>query len=206
MSVALVAYESGNLGSVVRAFGRVGVTATVARSPEDIGRSTHVLLPGVGAFGAAMNILRRDGWDEALRTHVAKGLPLLGICLGMQLLASEGTERGPCEGLGLIPGRVSHLSETGCQLRIPHVGWNDVRTDRGAELTEGIAPGTDFYFAHSYVLTPEDPDHVLGVVEYQVPITAMVMAGTTFGIQFHPEKSSIAGLRLLENFSRVRPC
>lgn len=206
MSVALVAYESGNLGSVVRAFSRVGVTATVARDPADIKESTHVLLPGVGSFAAAMDVLRRAGWDEALRLHVENGLALLGICLGMQLLGSEGTEGGASQGLGLIPGRVAHLSEAGCRLRIPHVGWNDVRMVGSAEITAGIAPGTDFYFAHSYVLTPEDPGHVLGRVDYGAPITAMVMSGKVFGIQCHPEKSSSAGLRLLENFSRVRPC
>ena len=206
MTVHVIAYEAGNLGSVLRAFARVDVEARIAVRPEDLAGASHVLLPGVGGFTAAMEVLTRDGWDEALRVHAAEGRPLLGICLGMQLLGSRGDEGGTCDGLGLIPGRVAPLSELGCGPRIPHLGWNDVEVVRRSTLLSGIPDRTDFYFAHSYALVPDDASHVVGRVKHGAEFVGAVEADHIAGIQCHPEKSSAAGLRILANFAEVRPC
>ena len=202
MTVHVIGYEAGNLGSVVRALHRVGSEAIVVGRPSDLLGASHVLLPGVGGFAAAMEVLRRDGWDEALVAHADAGRPLLGICLGMQLLGSHGEEGGATAGLGLVPGRVRHLADLGCDLRIPHLGWNDIEIARDCHLMAGVPDRTDFYFAHSYALVPDDASHVVGRVEHDVHLVAMVQAGSVLGIQCHPEKSSVAGLRLLENFAR----
>lgn len=206
MSIRIVGYEAGNLGSVLRAFARVGVAARVVRQPEEIDGASHVLLPGVGGFAAAMEVLRREGWDEALRRHARAGRPLLGICLGMQLLGTSGDEGGECVGLDLIPGPVVPLAALGCGPTIPHLGWNDVRLLRRHSLLNGIEDGTDFYFAHSYALSPTDSTHVLGLVEHGATFAGIVAAGSVSGIQWHPEKSSAAGLRILQNFAGSPRC
>jgi glutamine amidotransferase len=203
VTVHLIGYEAGNLGSVLRAFARIDVEVRVAEDPSDLQGATHVLLPGVGAFASAMEVLVREGWDDAIRAHAAAGRPLLGICLGMQLLGSKGDEGGGADGLGLIPGRVRHLAAIGCTSRIPHVGWNDVAIARPHPLLIGISDRSDFYFSHSYALEPDDTNHVIGRVEHGVPVVAMVAAGPITGIQCHPEKSSAAGLRLLKNFAAI---
>lgn len=203
MTVHIVGYEAGNIGSVMRALQRVGVGAKVAGAPLELRGASHVLLPGVGAFATAMAVLERDGWADALRTHAAAEHPLLGICLGMQLLASSGQEGGPREGLGLIAGRVEHLEALGCTLRVPHVGWNEVRQERTSRLLDGIPDDADFYFAHSFALVTDSDADVLGWVDHGIRFVGMVERGMTFGIQCHPEKSSAHGLRTLANFAAL---
>lgn len=206
MKVHLVGYEAGNLGSVLRGFARVRVEATVALRPEDLADATHVLLPGVGSFASAMAVLRRDGWDVAVRRHVAAGRPLLGICLGMQLLGTSGDEGGESAGLDLIPGPTRHLGADGNILRLPHIGWNDVQADRSSPLLAGLVNGTDFYFAHSYALEPTNAAHVVGRTDYGASVAVVVESGVVYGVQFHPEKSSGPGLAILKNFADVPPC
>ena len=202
MTVHVVAYGSGNIRSILGAFERIGVAAIAQPSPDGIVGASHVLLPGVGAFADAMERLVRTGWAEAIRQHVAAGRPLLGICLGMQLLASVGAEGGPTAGLNLIPGEVIHMTGESAGVRVPHVGWNSVAINHPTRTLDGIQSGTDFYFSHSYMIRPADNRCTVGTVEYGSSIVAAVEEGSVAGVQFHPEKSSRAGLRVLENFTR----
>jgi len=201
MKVALIDYGMGNLGSVRRALGELGAEPLLADSPAKLAGAERVILPGVGAFGDAMGLLQAGGWVSAIREQAGAGKPLLGICLGMQLLATRGLEGGENEGLGLIPGDVVPLAGLGCELRIPHVGWNSVALrDPDASTVRGIPQGTDFYFVHSYAFQPRDPADVVATTAYGIPIPAVVARGNVMGTQFHPEKSSRAGFRLLRNF------
>jgi len=173
-----------------------------------------LILPGVGNFSDCVQLLRKGGWTDALTDEVrGSGKPLLGICLGMQLLASRSMEGADvCApegtlGLDLLPGRVEHLRTLACGLRVPHVGWNSVsafRTKGG--LFDGIPEGTDFYFVHSYAFVTEDPADVIATTDYGIPVTAAVRRGNVWGTQFHPEKSSRAGFRLLRNFIEGPTC
>lgn len=204
MTTAIVNYEAGNLGSVLRALRAVGEEGLVADTPDALAGADRVILPGVGNFRDAMERLAAGGWVPRLQAFAAAGKPLLGICVGMQALAEGSTES--CEpgaatpGLGLVAGTVQRLDALGCTLRIPQQGWNGLAL-RGAAhpLLAGIPEGTDVYFSNSFAL-PADAPAVAAVVEYGVPITAAVAAGNVMGIQFHPEKSSRAGLRVLRNF------
>jgi glutamine amidotransferase len=201
MKVAIVSYGMGNLGSVRRALEDLGVEPLVAEHPTALFDANRIVLPGVGAFAEGMAHLRRAGWVDALRAQVAEGgKPLLGICLGMQLLADGGDEGGATDGLALVPGRVRRLDALGCALRIPHVGWNDVRFAQGAPLFRRVAQHDDFYFVHSYAFEAARPADVCATTEYGVPVTAAVQARNVFGVQFHPEKSSRAGRQVLRNF------
>jgi glutamine amidotransferase len=208
MKVGVIDYGVGNLGSVMRAILELGVTPTLVTRALDMSAMGCLILPGVGNFSESAKLLRKGGWTDALTEEVrGSGKPLLGICLGMQLLASRGTEGSDVSepegtlGLDLIPGRVEHLRTLACDQRVPHVGWNSVspcRTKGG--LFNGIPAGTDFYFVHSYVFVTEDPADVIATTDYGMPVTAAVRRGNVWGTQFHPEKSSLAGFRLLRNF------
>ena len=200
MTVHVVTYGSGNIQSVINAFGRIGVSATAQTSPERLSGASHVLLPGVGAFADAVQRLHEAGWLDALRAHVAAGRPLLGICLGMQLLASVGEEGGVTTGLDLIKGKVVNLVHVARDVRIPHVGWNDVSPSRDSWILDSVPERTDFYFSHSYILSPDDKSCIAGTVDYGGRVVAAVEDGLVAGVQFHPEKSSRAGLRVLRNF------
>lgn len=207
MKVAIVDYGMGNLGSVGRALTELGVQPLIADRPERLSEASHIVLPGVGSFADGMVHLSQSGMTGAIRSKVASGKPLLGICLGMQLLASRGTEGGSNDGLGLIPGEVLRLDELGCSLRIPHVGWNNISMRAGSEsLFSGIPNGTDFYFVHSFAFKAEAGEDVLAYTEYGIPLVAAIKHRHVFGTQFHPEKSSKAGFRLLKNFIEFKPC
>jgi imidazole glycerol-phosphate synthase subunit HisH len=207
VSVAIIDYGMGNLGSVARALEELGATPFIAEHPQVLATAERLILPGVGAFGEAMSRLNGGGWTAAIRNEVAGGKPLLGICLGMQLLASSSTEGGLSEGLNLVPGHVQRLDTLGCGERIPHVGWNGAcLTARAGLLFEGIPDRTDFYFVHSFAMRAEREEDVLATVEYGVPLVASVARGHVFGTQFHPEKSSKAGFRILKNFLGAPRC
>lgn len=207
MKVAIINYGMGNLGSVRRAFDDLGADSVIVNDPAALHDAHRIVLPGVGAFAEGMAHLLQGGWRNALQEAVLEqGKPLLGICLGMQMLASEGHEGGRTPGLGLIPGQVSRLDELGCSLRIPHVGWNEVRYVQEDVLFGGIPDASDFYFVHSYAFMPQDRKHLVATVPYGIDLTAVVRHGNVFGCQFHPEKSSKAGRRLLGNFLSYSPC
>jgi glutamine amidotransferase len=185
----------------------LGVEPVIASEPAELAVANRIILPGVGAFGEAMARLRAGGWVEALRRQVvARNTPLLGVCLGMQLLATSSEENGVHEGLDLIGGRVRRLDAFGCTLRIPHVGWNYVRFAEQAPLFAGIRQDTDFYFVHSFAFAPDVPAHVCATTSYGAVLPAAVQVGAVFGTQFHPEKSSAAGRQLLRNFVEYVGC
>ncbi|HEV7232993.1 MAG TPA: imidazole glycerol phosphate synthase subunit HisH [Sphingorhabdus sp.] len=200
MTVLIVDYGMGNIASARRAVEECGGRVLVSADPADIKTADRIIVPGVGAFPLAMTRLREGGWVDALRTAVHDdGLPLLGICLGMQLLADEGDEVSKTEGLGLIAGRIERILPTDVSERVPHVGWNEVR-HRDNPLFAGIPSGADFYFVHSFRFVPARDDTILATTPYAGETVSAVGKGHVAGVQFHPEKSSRAGFRLLKNF------
>jgi glutamine amidotransferase len=198
--IAVVDYDMGNRRSVEKALEHVGASASITRDLRDLEQADALVLPGVGAFPSGMANLRRYKLDELLGERVAAGTPLLGICLGMQLLFDSSDELGELTpGLGLIGGQVGAL-EAG-QLRIPHIGWNEVRFERASQLTAHLPEGgAPFYHVHSYVARPAEPQAVVGTAEYGERFATIVQRGCVYGTQFHPEKSSRDGLTLLTSF------
>jgi glutamine amidotransferase len=200
--LAVVDYGMGNRRSVQKALEHVGASAAITRDVHRIAAADGVVVPGVGAFPLAMRNLRELGLEEALHERGADGTPILGICLGMQLLFERSEEIEPTEGLGLIAGEVRGLRAPG--LRIPHIGWNEVSFARASRLTEGLpAAGCPFYHVHSLAPRPARRDDIVGVTEYGERFATIVERDSIFGVQFHPEKSSGSGLRMLRNFVEV---
>lgn len=201
--IVVVDYDMGNRRSVEKALEHVGAAASITRDPGELREADALVLPGVGAFPHGMRSLRGFGLDAALRERVAAGVPLLGICLGMQLLFESSAELGEVtSGLGLIAGVVRALEAGG--RRVPHIGWNDVRFERGSPLTSGLpAGGAPFYHVHSYAAHPAEEADVVGTTEYGERFATIVARGSVYGTQFHPEKSSRDGLELLAAFVRV---
>ena len=211
MTIAIVDYGSGNLRSAAKAFERAAADApgrpdvAVTADPAAVRRARHIVLPGVGAFGDCMaGLARLPGMVDALRDRVGAGVPLLGICVGMQLMATTGEEHGSHPGLGWVPGRVVAIRGDG-DLRIPHMGWNEIRPCRDHPVLAGIGGGTHAYFVHSYTMVPDDPGDVLAVTDYGGRISAVVGRDNVLGTQFHPEKSQRAGLALISRFLAWRP-
>lgn len=200
--IAIVDYGMGNLRSVQKGFQRMGFRAEVSSDPEAVARAERMVLPGVGAFGDAMDELKRRGLAEAVVEAAGKGTPILGICLGLQLLFKESEEGGIHEGLGLLKGRVRKFPEG---LPVPQIGWNKVHIRKQSPIFSGIPDGSFFYFVHSYYVEPEDREDVLAETDYGIRYASAVARGNIFGVQFHPEKSQRMGLKLLENFGRL-PC
>jgi len=199
--VAIVDYGMCNLDSVRRAFEELGADAFVTDDPAGLERADRIVLPGVGAFPDAMRNLRTRGFDDALAKQVLDGgAPFLGVCLGMQLLATRGDEGIGADGLGLIPGVVTRI-DPGEGLRVPHVGWNEVQVRRSSPLFDGLEDGRDFYFVHSYELVPDDDEDTVAVTPYGTPLVAAVDERKVYGVQFHPEKSQHFGAQLLRNFA-----
>lgn len=197
----IVDYGMGNLGSVRRALEECGSDVVISDDPVDCGRVDHIVLPGVGAFADGMTALKDGGWFDALCTAAQEDkIPLLGICLGMQLLADKGLEGRETAGLGLIPGEVRQLVPNAPETRIPHVGWNEVHHGGVHPLFTGIPTGTDFYFVHSYHFVPGNAVDALASTPYCGSFVSAIARGTVCGTQFHPEKSSRAGFQLLRNF------
>lgn len=198
--VAIVDYGMGNLDSVARAVEECGGVSVVTDRAEELRSADRVILPGVGAFPDGMRNLRARGMDAALQEQAERGMPILGICLGMQLLATEGWEGSHTAGLGLIPGSVKKLASNGAAIRIPHVGWNEVDLVRPSPLFDGVASGRDFYFVHSYALVCDRADDVLARTTYGARFVSAVECRNVQGVQFHPEKSQKRGFQLLRNF------
>lgn len=199
-TVAIVDYGMGNLQSVKNAFEAIGAIAVIAREPAEVRDADKIILPGVGAFGQAMAALRSRGWVEVLEDEVQqKRKPLLGLCLGMQLLASNGTEGGALPGLGWISGIVEELPGN-ADIRVPHVGWNDVTVTPHSRMYEGLGDLQAFYFVHSYVLDAYEPNIVNGVCTHGISFVASIERGHIWATQYHPEKSQRVGLKVLTNF------
>lgn len=200
--VGVIDYGMGNLQSVLNAFSAIGSSVRLVQSPIDLDDVTHIVLPGVGAFGDGMAKLEAAGWDNALRVAALEGgRPFLGICLGMQMLMTVGNEHGLHNGLSWLSGSVVRLPERP-DFRVPHIGWNDVSVVERCVLFEGIAENSDFYFVHSFSAVPDDSGDVAGTSDHGDRFVAAVHHRHIHGVQFHPEKSHRAGLALLANFVR----
>lgn len=197
--IAVIDYGMGNRRSVQKALEHVGSRVSVTRDRGALESADGLVLPGVGAFPLAMRHVQSLGIDELVRSRVAAGTPLLGICLGMQLLFEFSDELGRTSGLGLLPGGVTALDAAG--LRRPHIGWNEVRFEHASPLTAGLPDGgCAFYHVHSYAARPRDAEIIVGSTEYGERFATITERDGVFGVQFHPEKSSVHGLRLLANF------
>jgi len=201
MSVLIIDYGMSNLGSIKRAFEEIGAITEISSDPEKLKSATRIVLPGVGAFPDGMKNLRAMGLVSAIQKAVREEkIPLLGICLGMQLLADTGYEGEPSEGLGLIPGEVRRLIPNSPFIRIPHVGWNEVHRTGENSLFTDIPDGSDFYFVHSYHFVPKEPADILAMTPYCGGFASALIRNNIAGVQFHPEKSGRPGFQLLTNF------
>ena len=198
MSVAIIDYGVGNLRSVEKAFAAVGCEAVISSDEHVLRKSERLVLPGVGAFAACIGALRERGFDRLVKERVSQGTPLLGVCVGMQLLFDESEEFGSTRGLGLIRGTVRRFNG---ELVVPHVGWNRIRQKRAHALFEGVEEEAFCYFVHSFYCEPADARVVVGETEYGVRYASVVAEGNVCGVQFHPEKSQEVGLRMLKNFA-----
>ena len=196
--VAIVDYGVGNLRSVEKAFAATGCSAVVSSDAKVLRKAERLVLPGVGAFGACMNALTERGFDDLVRERVAAGTPLLGVCVGMQMLFEESEEFGTRLGLGLLRGRVRRFSD---DLVVPQVGWNQIQQRVPHPLFDGINDSSFFYFVHSYYCEPLEGEVILGQTDYGVAYASVVARGNLCGVQFHPEKSQATGLRMLSNFA-----
>jgi len=200
--IAIVDYGMGNIRSVLNALKEVQAEGELVSDPSDIARRGKLVLPGVGAFGEAMGNLRRGGIDGALEDARRAGALILGICLGMQLLLSSSEEGGTHAGLDWIRGRVQRFPDRR-ELRVPHMGWNELRFRREHALTKGVADGSDVYFLHSYYCACDEPGDVLATSIHGLEFAAMLARDNLLGIQFHPEKSQQPGIAMLRNFARL---
>ena len=202
VQVAVVDYGMGNRRSVEKALLHVGAHASVTSDASELRAADGLVVPGVGAFPRGMESLHSLGLEDLLRERVESGTPVLGICLGMQLAFEHSTELGGAPGLGLVPGEVRPLSAG--ELKLPHIGWNEVAfVERGSELISGLPMRCAFYHVHSFAPVPSAPEDVLGTATYGAPFVTAVQRESFYGVQFHPEKSSAAGMRLLANFARL---
>ncbi|MDD5218227.1 MAG: imidazole glycerol phosphate synthase subunit HisH [Candidatus Omnitrophica bacterium] len=197
--IAVVDYNMGNLRSVSKALEHLGAEVRVSAEARDIARCDKLVLPGVGAFKDAIWELKARGLFDPIREHIRTGKPFFGICLGLQLLFLHSDENPDAEGLGIFPGRVRRF-ESG-NVKIPHMGWNEVAIRKPVPMLDGVPDGSSFYFVHSYYAVPDDPELVGGVCEYgSDSVTAILAHDNVFATQFHPEKSQEMGLRILKNF------
>jgi glutamine amidotransferase len=199
--IAILDYGMGNLRSVEKALERVGAESEITGDPEVVRAAEGIILPGVGAFPKAMERIRALGLDELVTQRADAGTPVLGICLGLQLLFESSVENEGARGIGLLPGRVEPLAANG--LKVPHIGWSPVRWQHSSPLTEGLGEEPPFYFVHSFTPAPSEAGDVLGTAAYGERFACAVERRPLYGVQFHPEKSSRAGLGLLRNFAAI---
>ena len=203
MDILIIDYGMGNLRNVQKAFEHIGIGARISSHADDLDRADGLVLPGVGAFGDAMDNLHTEGLVEPIRQNVQAGKPLLGICLGLQLLFEKSTEMGEHSGLGLLAGQVVRFDD---DLKVPHIGWNQLDITASGSSSPLLANTPDHsyaYFVHSYHVVPDDPDCVLTTTEYGSHFVSIVGQGSVFGAQPHPEKSQDVGLELLRNYARI---
>ena len=201
--VAVIDCGISNVGSVRNAFAYLDIPSYLAFAPEDLRDCSHIVLPGDGSFPVGMRMLRDSGLDVAIAAASGRGVPFLGICLGMQLLAEQGEEFGTTQGLGLACGHVVRMTPDDPRLPVPQIGWNDVTFYRRAKIAEGLDERTAFYFMQSYAFADPSASAVAGICDYGGPVVAVIEQGHVFGVQFHPEKSQQAGLAVLRNFAAV---
>lgn len=200
--IVIVDYGMGNLRSVQKALEKVGAGAEISSDLSRIGEAHKLILPGVGAFCDAIRLLRDSGMAQAVRDHIQSGKPLLGICLGLQLLFSRSYEDGEFTGLDICPGEVVRFpARPG--LKVPHMGWNQIRIRRRPPVLKDISDESCFYFVHSYYVRPLDPELTATETDYPTPFTSMIWRDNVFATQFHPEKSQQVGLALLRNFASL---
>lgn len=203
MTIALIDYGAGNLRSVRNTLTHLGAEVRTVRAPDELDGAQKIVLPGVGAFGRGMEALRAAGFVAPLKRAAADGVPLIGICLGMQFLFEESDELGRHAGLGLLPGRVMRFPAAGP--KVPHIGWNQLHRRRADPLLAGVDDGAYAYFVHSYYVDAGDPADVLATTDYGIDFASVVRRGSVFGIQPHPEKSQAVGQRILRNFLEMAP-
>lgn len=201
--IAIIDYDAGNLRSVEKALKFLGEESIVTRGQKEILSADKIILPGVGAFGEAMDHLRKLELDKVIQEAVHRQIPLLGICLGLQLLFEGSDESGGVEGLGILDGQIVKIPDTP-GLKIPHIGWNSLHLKNQGRLFEGVPEGTFVYFVHSFYLKAKEDSIVKASADYGVTIHASVEQDSVFACQFHPEKSSSMGLRILQNFAKTR--
>ena len=199
MSIAVIDYGAGNLKSVTKALSYLGLSNQIVSAPEELERADGMILPGVGAFPMCMKALRERGMEQAILRQAEKK-PLLGICLGMQMLLDSNSEMGGDQGLGLIPGKVERIETA---LKLPHIGWNSIKIVHSNPLTRGLSDGDYVYFVHSFCAAVACGEDLAMTTDYGGTVTAMVAHGMTFGCQFHPEKSGPVGMTILKNFGEL---
>lgn len=198
--ISIIDYGMGNLRSVQKALESIGEEAIITSDKEQISKSEGIILPGVGAFPDAMENLKRSGLDEALKDVVNKNKPVLGICLGMQLLFSEGDEVRICDGLGFLQGKVKKLYG---DVKIPHMGWNSLKIEKNCPILDGIDKDSYVYFVHSFYAEMENKENLNATSNYGIDVPAIVSDKNLFGVQFHPEKSGDVGIQMLKNFAKL---
>ncbi len=199
--VAIIDYDAGNIKSVEKAVISLGETAVITGNKEEILNADRVILPGVGAFGDAMEKIRSYGLEEVINEVVRREIPFLGICLGLQLLFESSEESPGVQGLGILKGKILRIPDNG--LKVPHIGWNSLSFPNKGRLFEGIEEGAYVYFVHSYYLQAQEPEIVVATTDYATHIHAAVEKGNVFACQFHPEKSSEVGLQILKRFVTI---
>jgi glutamine amidotransferase len=206
--ITIIDYGMGNLRSVQKGFEKVGFEAKVTADPADVRSADKLVLPGVGAFKDCMDNLREGGFVEPILRHVEAGKPFFGICLGLQLLFSESEEFGHHQGLGIIPGKVvrfpADMRIEGENLKVPHMGWNQISLQQDIPLFRGVADGTSVYFVHSYYVVPDDAKAVATITDYGMPFCSAICRDNVMATQFHPEKSQQVGLQILKNFGEMK--
>lgn len=196
--IVVIDYGSSNLLSVAKAFNYLGVPVKISSSPDEVIKAKGVVLPGVGSFGDCSRSLEEKGLKQALTEYLASGQPYLGICLGMQILFESSVEEEGARGLGVIKGAVQKLPPT---VKIPHIGWNELKILREHPFLKEISQNSYFYFDHSFYCHPENPSDIVGTTDYGIEFPSVIGRNNLLGVQFHPEKSSTAGLQILKNFA-----